>query len=104
MPNSNWAAIVPGVTTSPGVTASIAPLFPGIEKVDLWDRWFPTWKKLQVLAILAMFCFVHRVALLNGKALVALTTASSNPSFCDSSIRLPGAYLKNPRVLLLLRS
>ena len=69
MPNSNWAAIVPGVTVS------FTLLYHGIEKLDLWDGWFPTWKKLQVLALLAMFCFVHRVALLPGKALVALTTA-----------------------------
>src|SRR5215469_1023571 len=68
MPNSNWTAIVADVTVS------FALLYSGIEKLDLGDGWLPTWKKLQVLAILAMFCRVHRVTLLPGKAPVALTT------------------------------
>jgi hypothetical protein len=83
MPNSNWAAIVADVTVS------FALLYPGIEKLDLADGWFPTWKKLQVLAILAMFCFVDRVALLAGKALVALTTTFLiRPSATAQSVSL----------------
>src|SRR5215472_7630587 len=68
MPNSNWAAIVADVTVS------FALLYPGTEKLDLGDGWLPTWRTPS-FDILAIFCFVHRVALLTRKALVALTTA-----------------------------
>src|SRR6516225_6601562 len=98
MPNSNWAAIVPVVT------ASFALPYPGIEKLDLGDGWFPTWKKLQVLAHSGdVLCRAQGTAVARqspGRSYDGL----SNPSLCDSSVRQPGAYLKNPRVLLLLRS
>ena len=58
----------------PVVTVSFTLLYPEIEKLDIGDGWLPTWRTPS-FGILAMFCFVHRVALSTGKALVALTTA-----------------------------
>ena len=98
MPNSNWAAIVADVTVS------FALLYPGIEKLDLGDGWLPTWRTPSFdhsgdILFRAQGSAVDRQS--PGRSYDGL----SNPSFCDSSIfRQPGAYLKNPRVLLLPRS
>jgi len=99
MPNSNWAAIVPGVTVS------FALLYAGIKKLDLWDGWFPTWKKLQVLPHSGDVLSRAQGSAVDRQSPGRSYDGLSNPSFCDNSIfRQPGAYIKNPRVLLLPRS
>jgi len=99
MPNSKWAAIVPGVTVS------FALLYPGIEKVGSLRRLVPHLEETP--------SFGHSGDVLSRAQGSAVARQSpgrsyddlSNPSFCDSSIfRQPGAHLKNPRVLLLPRS